>query len=89
MLLQADWADRYAVETLRVNMTNYKHRIYVLSRGTACGWVGLGNIGCPGSFCSVWMNGNNVDKVSGFVHELGHNLGLVHACKSKLCAWLS
>ena len=75
-----DWA--YAAEAAAqnsgVNLSLYRHRIFILPNYTslpACGWAGVANVGC-GTFCRAWMAGS-----SGmiYVHELGHNLNLAHA----------
>ncbi len=53
--------------------TSYQNLLYVFPSVGACGWAGLAYVGANG----VWINGRNATSVYG--HELGHNLGLLHA----------
>jgi hypothetical protein len=56
----------------------YQHRVYVLPPywELACGWAGLGNVGCD-TFCRSWIAEPHSPMV--YAHELGHNLELAHA----------
>ncbi|KAL4421234.1 hypothetical protein ABPG75_010525 [Micractinium tetrahymenae] len=71
-----------ADEALRqrgVNLDAYKHRVYLLPP-SQCGFVGLGYIGCDGSFdCRVWIGADVWATPAAIVHEIGHNLFLAHA----------
>src|SRR5262245_54558398 len=65
------------------NLGNYQHRVYVVPADVNCGWAGLAYISsCPGSNCQAWVKAYS-DQVCGYVdavaHEVGHNLGLMHA----------
>lgn len=67
-----------AAEAAGVDLSLYRHRIFVLPRTAelpACSWAGIANVGC-GTFCRAW-----VASATGtvYAHELGHNLGLAHA----------
>jgi hypothetical protein len=46
----------------------------------ACGWVGLGYVGCDGSYdCRAWVGGAHWQDPQAIAHELGHNLFMGHA----------
>lgn len=61
-----------------VNLSLYRHRVYVLPRydQLACGWAGLAQVGC-GTYCRAWIAEGESPMV--FAHELGHNVGMAHA----------
>src|SRR5262245_34692505 len=61
-----------------VNLSLYRHRVYVLPRydQLACGWAGLAQVGC-GSYCRAWIAEGESPMV--YAHELGHNLSMAHA----------
>ncbi|KAL4421679.1 hypothetical protein ABPG77_001220 [Micractinium sp. CCAP 211/92] len=74
----ADAADE-ALRQKGVNLDAYKHRVYLLPP-SSCGFVGLGYVGCDGSFdCRVWIGADFWATPAAIVHELGHNLYLAHA----------
>lgn len=66
-------AARAAAQAEGVDLTGYKHVIYVFPYVGSCGWGGLGEL--PGD--ESWVNGSPSLRVIG--HELGHNLGVHHA----------
>ena len=75
-----DWA--YAAEAAAqnagVNLSLYRHRVFVLpNTGSlpSCSWAGIANVGC-GTFCRAWIAGSTGMI---FTHELGHNLNMAHA----------
>lgn len=75
-----DWADR-ADDAIRrysmIRVDDYDYRVYVLPEG--CLFAGLGNIGpCEGGPCRVWINGKESSEPGVYLHEIGHNLGLLH-----------
>ena len=59
-----------------VNLSLYRHRIFVFPRNIDCDWSGLADLGCFDS-CDVWTRGCGSGDI--FAHELGHNLNLDHA----------
>jgi hypothetical protein len=61
-----------------VNLSLYRHRVYVLPRYNelSCGWAGLANVGC-GTWCRAWIAEGESPMV--YAHELGHNVGQAHA----------
>jgi hypothetical protein len=61
-----------------VNLSLYRHRVYVLPRYNelSCGWAGLANVGC-GTYCRAWIAEGESPMV--YAHELGHNVGQAHA----------
>ncbi|KAL4421241.1 hypothetical protein ABPG75_010532 [Micractinium tetrahymenae] len=71
-----------ADEVLRqrgIDLSAYKHRIYLLPPGP-CTFVGLGYVGCDGSYdCRVWIGADFWTTPNAMVHEIGHNLYLGHA----------
>lgn len=60
-----------------VDLSLYRHFMFILPQTTACPWGGLGNIGCV-TTCNTWIVGW-VELKGVMAHELGHNLGLQHA----------
>lgn len=83
-----DWAnqaDQYARDILGYKLDAYKSIIYVLPKGDGCGFGGLGSVGPCGqgsggeNTCRVWISGQIPNMISAYFHEIGHNLGLMHA----------
>ena len=53
------------------------HRYFIPTEVPGCGWGGLAYVNsCPGSYCKSWMRSNSGTTLT---HEVGHNLGVVHA----------
>ncbi|KAL4452150.1 hypothetical protein ABPG75_007812 [Micractinium tetrahymenae] len=75
------WSDA-ADEALRaqgVNLDAYKYKVYLLPP-SACAFVGLGYVGCDGSYeCRAWIGADFWTTPQAIAHELGHNLFLAHA----------
>ncbi|PRW33287.1 hypothetical protein C2E21_7824 [Chlorella sorokiniana] len=75
------WADAAdaVLQQRGVDLNKYKYTVYLIPPST-CGWVGLGYVGCDGSFaCRSWINGDFWGAPQAIAHELGHNLFLGHA----------
>ena len=54
-------------------------RVYLLPP-SQCGWLGLGYVGCDGSFtCRAWIHADAWTSPQALMHELGHNLYMGHA----------
>ncbi len=71
-----DEADQAATEA-GIDLTGYQHIIYISPFESACQWGGIAALG--GS--RVNINGNSFGEAptETIAHELGHNLGLLHA----------
>lgn len=71
-----DEADQAATEA-GIDLTGYQHIIYISPFESACQWGGIAALG--GS--RVNINGNSFGEAptATIAHELGHNLGLLHA----------
>lgn len=76
----ADQADATAIAA-GYNLNGYQHRLYILPSYAAigCSWIGIGNLGCYGSYCRAWVSQAQYGAVTS--HELGHNLGMMHASR--------
>ncbi|KAG2496771.1 hypothetical protein HYH03_005179 [Edaphochlamys debaryana] len=80
-------ANDYVRNTLGVNLDKYKQKIGVIpvELGDACGWGGNAQIGCsPTTGCTVMISGAMSRYLTFYIHEMGHNWGLLHAT-----AWYS
>ena len=62
-----------AAATAGIDLTGYDHFVYVPTQQTSCVWNGVAGLNATWSF----INGNLGVKT--IAHELGHNLGLLHA----------
>jgi hypothetical protein len=58
-----------------VDLSQYKHKVYVFPQLNGCSWAGLGTIG--GNPSRAWIAECDLDDA--YAHELGHNLGMHHA----------
>jgi len=72
------YAAESAATTSGVDLSLYRHRVFVLPRYNelACSWAGIANVGC-GSYCRAWIAEGESPMV--YAHELGHNLDMAHA----------
>ncbi len=59
-------------KSLGVDLTKYKHFLFVLPSATGCSWGGIANLSGP----RAWVRAGGMGV---FAHELGHNLGMHHA----------
>ena len=79
----AQWAvdARNAAANAGINLSLYKHHMFVLPKNVNCNWGGLAQLGC-GTNCSSWVRAYNPTDVYSqliYTHELGHNLGMHHS----------
>ncbi len=74
----ATFVQDYAVEVLGIDVSQFRHKLFMLPSGLPCAWAGLGTLGC-GSSCYTWYNGRYGTDLSVIMHELGHNFGLDHS----------
>ena len=76
-----EWA-KYAEGAARgagIDLSVYKHRVFVIPFSTQCEWLGLADVGCP-TWCRSWIKGGAEGlSLQALFHELGHNHGLRHA----------
>lgn len=63
-----------------LNVTALRMLVILPSR-VACGWAGLGSVGCSGPSCHSYIKGNYATSMDIVYHELQHNFGLSHAGK--------
>lgn len=79
----AQYAERYAKNILRVDLSKYPYRLFVVPYTIpGCNWLGLADVGGCGSAdgCRAWIKGGPEGyNLGAAFHELGHNLGLRHA----------
>jgi hypothetical protein len=65
------------------NLASYQHRVYVIPADVNCGWAGLAYVNsCPSPYCQSWVKAyasQPCGYVDAIAHELGHNIGLMHA----------
>lgn len=64
-----------------VNLSLYKHFMFILPKSVKCQWGGIGTLGCA-STCNTWVKGYDANQVYSqliYTHELGHNMGMHHA----------
>jgi hypothetical protein len=75
------WGEQ--ADAAAANLGSYQHRLYVLPADTSCNWAGVAYVNsCPGPFCQAWVRAYAAQPcgyVDAMAHELGHNLGLMHA----------
>lgn len=72
------WAE-YAERNSGLDLTRFKHRIYVIPITMSCAWLGIADVGCFG-WCRSWIRSSSSGlSVQALFHELGHNHGLSHA----------
>ena len=75
------WASAADKAVAGVTLGNYQHRVYVLPANVGCSWAGLAYVSC-GSSCQAWVkaySNHACGYPDAYVHEIGHNLGLLHA----------
>lgn len=54
----ADVADQ-KLAARGIDVSDYAYKVYMVPPNTACGWLGLGYIGCDGSYaCRAWVGGS-------------------------------
>lgn len=72
-------ADAAALSQRGVDVSNYQHRIYIMTNASAgCNWLALGVVGGYGSTGTLRSWSSIID-ASALAHEIGHNVGWHHA----------
>eukprot|EP00887_Chlorella_sp_A99_P000100 scaffold16.g100.t1 len=74
----SDAAVSYATNTLKLDLSGYKHLVFVLPPGPPCDWGGKATVGCDEQ-CRAWITGNYWSSVMMHAHELSHNMFMEHA----------
>ena len=59
-----------------VDLSLYRHRMYVLPNVSSCSWSGIANLGC-GSYCRAWVKVGWYGPL--YAHEFSHNMAMHHA----------
>ncbi|GFR49952.1 hypothetical protein Agub_g12060 [Astrephomene gubernaculifera] len=88
------WAEQYAVNTLKVNLSTYNHRVMIMPKlhqtfmEEDCGWAGISTTGSVNPmphnpyayrYSYTWLAGDMWSSPWLWFHELGHALWLQHA----------
>ena len=60
----SDMANDYLTKTLKINLKDYKYKIYIVPKGNLCNWGGMAYVGCVND-CRVWVSGDLVEVSSG------------------------
>lgn len=82
----ADAADELLAQQ-GVDLSKYFYKVYLIPSGP-CTFVGVGYIGCDGTFgCRSWVGGDYWASPASLAHELGHNLHLEHAGAANGSLW--
>ncbi|NDD55487.1 hypothetical protein EBZ39_16760 [bacterium] len=76
----ADLADNTIERYTNIKTEMFDHKAYIVPTGL-CPFAGLGHVGptCPQSGCRIWIPADKSQYTSVFLHELGHNWGLLHS----------
>eukprot|EP00887_Chlorella_sp_A99_P000884 scaffold5.g884.t1 len=66
------WSDAamgYATNTLKLDLSGYRHLVFVLPPGLPCDWAGQATVGCDEQ-CRAWTTGDFWSSVMMHAHEL-------------------
>lgn len=77
------WSDKVDEYLNSNGYGKFRHRLYVVPE--FCNFAGMGEVGCDfnkGTICKAWVNSLYANGASPYMHELGHNLGLMHSGNS-------
>ena len=75
-----DYATNYVKTSLGINPDKYDHKILILfGVETLCQWAGMGAVQCTPPGCFVWIQRLSATMIETILHELGHNLGVLHS----------
>jgi hypothetical protein len=64
----SDMANDYVTKVLKINLKEFKYKIYVVPKGDLCNWGGMGYVGCVDD-CRAWVNGDLVEVSCYPTHE--------------------
>ena len=56
-----------------------RHAYSVAAPQVACGWAGLGSVGCGGASCVVYIKGAYTRSLTVSMHELAHTQAIAGA----------
>jgi hypothetical protein len=68
----------YIVRNTKLQLSSYRHKLFIIPKHTPANFYGLGYQGCDKSGCFSWYNTEHYTS-NLFMHELGHNFGLDHS----------
>lgn len=72
-------APQILAQERKINLTAHPFRVYLTPAGS-CDFVGLAILGCDFSRgCRAWIGGDSWHEQQAMVHEMGHNLFMLHA----------
>jgi hypothetical protein len=70
-----------AATEMGVDISLFRHYMFILPRNVSCNWGGLAYLGC-GDHCKTWVVGYNPELAYSkliYSHQLGHNIGMDHS----------
>lgn len=81
-------ANQYVQNTLKIKLSDYKYKIYIMPKGNLCSWGGMGYVGCVDD-CRAWISGDLVNvrhRLCAVLLPL-HTCGRCARCRTVAIAW--